>query len=272
MRLTARDLNPLHVAGRLRRKLLRLAMRPLFREHAERLAGLRDRHRGERCVIIGNGPSLAHMDLTPLEHDITFGANALFLHYDTMGFRPTYYTVADGVGAEDRADEINALTGSVKLIPQDLVYCIRPGPDVIYFPYDRSHDRFPSFARDASRVVYWGSSVTYIQMQLAYHMGIRTVYLIGCDFEYTIPDGVKELDIVSQGPDPNHFHPDYHGKGYRWVRPRFDRMETAFRLAREAFEADGRRIINATPGGKLEVFPRQSYDELIRSPKEEQRE
>jgi hypothetical protein len=29
------------------------------------------------------------------------------------------------------------------------------------------------------------------------------------------------------------------------------------------YEADGRRIVNATPGGKLELFDRVPYEELF---------
>ncbi len=60
-----------------------------------------------------------------------------------------------------------------------------------------------------------------------------------------------------------HFHPDYFGKGYRWHDPRTDRMERAFIRAREAFEADGRKVYNATVGGKLEVYERVAYASLF---------
>ena len=68
---------------------------------------------------------------------------------------------------------------------------------------------------------------------------------------------------TSGGDDPNHFHPDYFGKGYRWHNPRLDRMELAYRKAKRVFEADGRRVVNATLGGKLEVFERVDYDSLF---------
>ena len=42
-------------------------------------------------------------------------------------------------------------------------------------------------------------------------------------------------------------------------------MERAYIRAREVFEADGRRILNATKGGQLEVFPRVDYDRLVAS-------
>lgn len=263
MQLTLKDLNPLYFARRVARGLHRIRMRPVFRRHSEQLKRLKDRHAGARCFLIGNGPSLSQMDLAPLKDEITFGVNAIFLNYHRMGFRPTYYTVGDAVTAEDRGAEINSLTGSTKFIPHDLAYRLKPAPDLIYINYNRRHNVFPSFSRDASEVIYWGSTTMYICMQLAYHMGIKAVYLIGVDHSYTIPDHARGPNITSRGDDPNHFSPDYCGKGLRWHSPRFDRMEAAFRLAREDFQADGRRIINATVGGKLEIFPRQDYESVV---------
>jgi len=269
MRLTRKDLNPVHFARRAARKVQRMRSRPMFREHREKIRQFKNRHAGQRCFIIGNGPSLNKMNLQPLKDEITFGVNAIYLNYEKMGFRPTYYSVVDPNVAEDRADEINRLTGSIKFIPQTLMYCLKPGPDVLYVNYSERHwigpdDRIVArFSRDASRVVYSGSTVTYLNLQLAYHMGCDPVYLIGMDHSYTVPPHARGRTIVSRGDDPNHFHPDYFGKGYRWSYPRLWRMEKAFELAREEFEAAGRRVINATVGGKLEVFPRQDYETLI---------
>ena len=60
-----------------------------------RLAALKDRHRGERCFILGNGPSLNDCDLTRLAGETTFGVNGIFLKTAEMGFVPTYYVVED---------------------------------------------------------------------------------------------------------------------------------------------------------------------------------
>ena len=41
----------------------------------EKLQAFRNKHKGERCVIVGNGPSLNEMDLTPLANETTFAVN-----------------------------------------------------------------------------------------------------------------------------------------------------------------------------------------------------
>ncbi len=36
-------------------------------------------HHGQRCFIIGNGPSLQRTDLTKLKDEFTFGMNRIYL-------------------------------------------------------------------------------------------------------------------------------------------------------------------------------------------------
>ena len=102
-------------------------------------------------------------------------------------------------------------------------------------------------------------------LQLAYYMGFSEVYLIGFDHSYQIPADamVRGTVIVSNNTDPNHFHPEYFGKGFRWHDPRIDRMELAYHRSKTVFEASGKRILNATVGGKLEVFDRVQYSSLF---------
>jgi hypothetical protein len=70
--------------------------------------------------------------------------------------------------------------------------------------------------------------------------------------------------VESQGADPDHFSPSYFGKGFRWQLPDLEGSERGYRLARQAFEKDGRRVVDATLGGKLTVFPKVEFDSLFR--------
>jgi hypothetical protein len=99
-------------------------------------------------------------------------------------------------------------------------------------------------------------------MQLAFHMGFQKVILVGVDHSFAT-QGTPHDEVVSQGDDPNHFSTNYFGKGFRWQLPDLDTSEVAYRLARQAFEADGREIVDATIGGKLTVFPKINYLELF---------
>lgn len=227
------------------------------------VSDFKDIHSGRRCFIVGNGPSLCAMDLSPLREEITFGMNCIFLGFDTLGFRPTYYTVEDVFVAEDNSREINALTGLVKFLPTDLAHCLTDGPEVCWVHFPRLYKPYPQFSEDAADKVYWGSTVTYLAIQLAYYMGCDPICLIGVDFDYTVPDyATGQEEITSREDDVNHFHPAYFGPGKRWHHPRLDRVLPSYELAQEFVSARGRRILNATVGGKLEAFPRADYAAL----------
>ena len=234
------------------------------------LEAFRNRHAGQRGFILGNGPSLKQLDLSLLADEITFGVNGIFYLFEEMGFKPTYYVVEDKLFAEDRIEDVDKLSGTQRIFGDYLKYCFADRDDVIWanvrFDY-REYPGFPHFSRDAAEHLWVGGTVTYLCMQLAYFMGLREIYLIGFDHSYTIPkDAVLDgTEITSTSDDPNHFHPDYFGKGRRWHQPRLDRMERGYRRALQAFQSDGRSIYNATAGGKLEIFPRMPYGSLFKA-------
>jgi len=240
------------------------------------LEGLKSRFSGERAFILGNGPSLTDLDLTCLKNEYTFGVNSIFYLFDEIGFKPSFYVVEDTLVAEDRASEINKLEGMVKIFGTYLGYCIDDSKETLWanvlFNYT-DYPGFPHFSRDASQCLWVGGTVSYVCMQLAYMMGFDPVYLIGFDHSYDVPDDadVEGTIITSVSNDPNHFHPEYFGKGKRWHLPRVDRMELSYLKAREIFEQDDRKIFNATTGGKLEVFPRVPYASIFKDKKSKKR-
>lgn len=225
---------------------------------------------GQRVWVIGNGPSIADTDLSLLANQTTIGTNSIFLNRDQMGYDPTHYVVEDYLVAEDRAAEIAAITDSTKWFGNYLQYALSASPDTLWMNVStdyRETPEWPRFSRDAGRIMHVGGTVTYLCIQLAYYLGASEVVLVGVDHSYAVP-GDEPLEgntITSTRDDINHFHADYFGAGMRWHLPRVDRMERAYRRARDIFGVDGRRLVNATKGGALEVFARVDYDELARS-------
>jgi hypothetical protein len=242
---------------------------PDWSRHRKRIQELRDKYAGRRCFVIGGGPSLSQTPLNALNNEVTIASNAIFLLFGETDFRPTFYTVEDQLVAEDRAPAINQLRGMKKIFPADVWHFLKEDEDTIYVNFKRGqYDGFPKFSDRFDEVVYWGGTVTFMNLELAWHIGCREVYLIGIDHNYNRPSSVDKVDgivITSQSADVNHFHPDYFGPGYRWHDPRVDRMELAYIEARRFFKEHGGVIYNATIGGKLEVFPRVDYKQITAS-------
>ena len=252
--------------------MLDVAM-PITEEEIAALKTLKDKFKGKRCFIVGNGPSLNKCDLSLLENEYTFAVNGIFYKTDEMGFKPTFYMVEDGHVVDDNLKRINEYDPEYKFFPSLYKKKIIKTDNTYFFAadlgfYRGDHPSFekPRFSKDFSEVGYCGQSVTYLNMQLAYYLGFTEVYLIGMDFSYQIreTDEVRGQTLVSNEDDVNHFHPDYFGKGKKWHDPKVHNVAKNYEFAKENFEADGRNIYNATIGGKLEIFKRADYDQLFK--------
>jgi len=223
-----------------------------------RLTALKDAHRGQRCFILGNGPSLKHTKLSQLRGEYTFGMNRIYLLFPELGFKTTYFLSVNDLVIEQCAQEIRDLP-----IPKFLSWrarsLLRPADDTIFLHTTYSG---PKFARDARQRLWEGATVTYVALQLAYHMGFERVILVGVDHNFSTK-GKPNTAVLSQGDDKDHFDDRYFGKGFRWQLPDLETSERAYQMARQVFSQDGRQVLDATIGGKLKVFPKVAYDTLF---------
>jgi len=234
------------------------ALHPWRRESIRRINALKNRHRDERCFIIGNGPSLRDTDLSKLRNEFTIGMNRIYLLFSELGFTTSYFLSVNDLVIEQCASDIQGLS-----IPRFVSWrsrrWLRPEQNLnfLYTTYTG-----PKFGTHAAGRLWEGATVTYVALQLAFHLGFKEVVLIGVDHNFAT-QGKPNTTVVSQGDDPNHFHPGYFGKGFRWQLPDLETSERAYTMARQAYLDHGRQVIDATVGGKLTVFPKVDYETLF---------
>jgi hypothetical protein len=219
-----------------------------------RLRALADKHRGERCFIIGNGPSLRNTDLSLLKDEATFGLNRIYLLFDELGFTTTYHAVSNPLVVQQWAGEIAELA-CPKFVTWDAHKMIDFASDMVFFPSRHT----PGFYTAIAKGIWGGGTVTYATMQIAYYLGFHEVILVGVDHRF-VAKGEPGGTVVAQGHDRNHFSPNYFGNGCRWQLPDLETSELAYRLARSQFNNSGRQILDATVGGRLNVFPKVRYE------------
>jgi hypothetical protein len=217
----------------------------------------RDSGRGSRCFIIGNGPSLARMDLELLRGEVTFGLNRAYLLFDSLGFATTYLVAVNQLVIEQSGRDILNV-GVPTFMSWRGRKWVKGSRAPIFLPTSRARE----FSHDPSRAVWEGSTVTFVAMQIAHYMGFDPVILIGVDHSFSTK-GRAHQEVVSTGPDPNHFDPSYFGKGFRWNLPDLETSEIAYRMAKAAFAADERQILDATLEGSLGIFPKVDYGGLF---------
>jgi glycosyltransferase involved in cell wall biosynthesis len=204
------------------------------------------------CVIVGNGPSLNDTDLSLLEGQDVIISNNAFLSTELVSYA-RYYTVVNYLVAEQSCQHINQLEDLDKIIPYWLSYCINDSRNTHFI----EAKGVPEFSVDMFENVSWRHTVSFYNLHIAYGLGYRKVVLIGFDHNYIQSPGVQEEDIIcSDEKDINHFNHEYF-QGKKWQAANVEQMEKMYALAKEAFEADGRKIVNATKGGNLSLFPRQ---------------
>ena len=225
---------------------------------------LKNKYIGQRCFVVGNGPSLNQLDLTYLNDEFVFGANSLFLKEDVS---IDALVVEDRLVFEDNLERLSEFNDSIKFFPLDLK---KKGKNLdflntYWLPFRRVYYNDRGFVSKDDDVFYWGGTVTYLSLQLAYYMGFEEIYLIGMDMSYSIPADAKieGAVITSQSDDPNHFDSTYFGKGKRWHLPDTERMQRNLDRARIILEKDKIKVFNATKGGNLKGFERIEFNKIF---------
>ena len=225
--------------------------------YAQRLVSLKDKYKGEDVVIIGNGPSIASMRLNELDRDYTIGLNKIHLIQKTQPFVPTFLVAVNELVIEQSLEDFR-VSEAISFIRQTKDTWAGKGID---YPIHDSIN-FEPFSRDCSKGLKQGGTVTFSALQIAYYLGFRRVFLIGVDHTFAQTGSANDTQTMV-GDDVNHFDPDYF-KGQTWQLADLPTSERSYALARQVFEADGRKIYDATINGKLEIFEKMDYHEALR--------
>jgi len=228
------------------------------RVSAQRLREKRNTHVSQRCFIIGNGPSLNDQDLSLLRNESSFVLNRGYLLHERMGGPATFLVAVNDHVLRQFANEI-ADVDSMKFISWRARRLFHPGRDLVLV---RSRTRAGFHGDSAPWGVWEGATVTFVALQIAYYLGFAEVILIGVD-HYFGQSGPPHAAVVSEADDLNHFDPRYFGPWTVWQYPDLQTSEKAYGFARQAFERAGRRVVNATHGGQLDVFPRVVFEDLF---------
>lgn len=254
--LTRPTINPYRRAVRYFFEQLYWDLTPEAWYSRNKLKSLRNSFLNKKAVIMCNGPSLNQVGLSELEGCFTFGLNKINLLFKKSDFRPSCIVSINELVIEQNQKFFNETqiplfinsAGRKKIKSRENVTFLKHGPE--------------GFARDCSMTVPQGHTVTYVAMQLAYHMGFNDVALVGCDHSFAVK-GPSNKKVVSESDDASHFDPNYFSKGVQWELPDLIESERAYLLAKKIYEQTGRRIVNCTAGGELNLFKRMDLNEFL---------
>jgi len=259
LRMQRATVNPYRLGLGILLRQLAWDIRPLAWTSRSKMKSWRDACSGQKAVILCNGPSLLNVDFESLRQSgvFCFGLNKINLLFDKTEFRPACVVAVNRLVIEQNAGFYNET--ELPLFLNNYAASLVRNRSNVHFA---SSTIFPRFARDCTEAIYEGYTVTFVALQLAFHMGFQEVALVGADHNF-VASGPANLAVVSGAKDDSHFDPSYFSGGMKWQLPDLFQSEVSYTLAKNMYEAFDRRVVNATTGGKLEIFERMPLENFL---------
>ncbi|MGG7620232.1 6-hydroxymethylpterin diphosphokinase MptE-like protein [Bacillus coreaensis] len=223
---------------------------------------LKNKYKGKRCFIIGNGPSLKPEDLERLKGEYTFASNKIYKIFNKTTWRPTFYMVVDPIVLEENVEEINLVEAKTKFTLK--VYKHLFNAD-IYFNNNLYKNKRGNFSTNIMESLYSSGSVSYHLLQIAYYMGFSEVYLLGHDYNFKgAISKTKDLSFLNkEGNSQHYFSEDYIRADEKKPGQAPEEIYNGMEKAKFVYEGSDRTIYNATRVSFLDVFETRNFDEML---------
>lgn len=234
-------------------------------------------HKGQRCFIIGNGPSTNSQDLTLLANELTFVMNGFWKHPIVDTWQPKYYFLADPLffdGSDPMkvfftrlSDKIIKTELFVPLSAKNMIEqeSLLTQEFINYAAFNGLLAEGNIQENDFTQTVPGVQSVSQFAIMAALYMGCNPIYLIGLDHDW----------LAHRGQD-QHFYQDKTVENH--PKANGDLSKTTYKSEMESMlelwkgyetikliaEKQRIQIYNVTNGGFLDVFPRKQYESLFK--------
>lgn len=242
----------------------------------------KDIHKGKRCFVIGNGPSLLKQDLKLLKNEFTITVNSMTSTKEFNIIKPDYHVIVDYVRFDENNKGIYENLSKLKKLKHKPTY-VFPAKfkrevekndlesffDIVYL---HPHSRFRRFlSLDFQKRIPFFTNVTNVATLFAIYLGFSEIYLIGCDMTGI----VKVYDENENFSSGGHFYnPSKKEKEYvkelqsnrtnEVFLSSYAHTFKVFRYIEEFAKIKGISIYNATKGGTLDVFRRVRYEDIFK--------
>jgi len=239
-----------------------------------RILNWKNAFKGQKCFLIGNGPSLLVSDLDKIKKMgiKSMACNFINRIFDKTDWRPELYCCEEASAILLNKDFIlnYPLTAKfIRILPkQEQRELFNEIPKDLYLFWGGG--AIEKLSEEPSKIIYDGHTVMFPMLTLAIYMGFSEIYLLGVD--NTQPPGVHTSDFLDL---KNHFYeedPDELKERRSILRPYgyddnwneyFERVNRHYQVARDYAEVHGIKIYNATRGGKLEIFERVDVNKVL---------
>lgn len=256
------------------------------------LNNFKNKYNSKRCFILATGPSIQTQDLSLLAGEYCIGVSMFHLHKEIQKIKPIWHVLApvhppfklDTVKkiidtCHDRykgLEDINFMVGHINYEYAYKEY-IKNETDqfesefknrIHYVDYNKSYSLTEQNYNstdiwDLEKNPFGMRTVIFPAIQLAYYLGFKEIILLGCDHDYLL-----DLSRV----ESHHFYPEKEGFSDKEIFSSNNLEEwfyeyyilwKEYRLIKNYLNDQNVKIINATNGGMLDVFPRVKFESLF---------
>lgn len=256
---------------------------PVYRKILTKNSLYKNKHKGERCFILGNGPSLNNINFSELSTEYIFTVNQLFKNPKFGELYTNYHIWSDpiffDISSEERLDEeyvnefykVNTFDNKpICFVPiQAKKYIGRFGIDKeLNINYIHTcltfFDGIKRYS-DYAKLVPSFSTVVINTIQLAIYMGFKEIYLLGCDCTAIVAMIEKE-----QGKKVNSYAYTLSERDVKLVDTDFEKAFKSwmnifhqYKWVNRICNSQNIKLANCTENSILNVIPYISLEKIL---------
>lgn len=244
-------------------------------------------HKGKRCFVIGNAPSLNTQDLRVLKDEIVLTVNQISRNKQFKSLNTNYHFWADPGFFKENSKE-----GDKELLEVMMSVNTEGNRPICFFPLEAKefvskkkldqilnvryfvpgHILFDQYKKiDFSGMIPGMNTVVQYAIMLGIYMGCTEIYLLGCDctgilsyietktdsgnFEYAYDISQAEAERMKAMLGGVSCEQTFYG----WAK-----IFEGYRLLGEYCKQKGVQFINVTNGGILDCLPRKKFENVVK--------
>lgn len=237
----------------------------------------KNKHIGQRCFVIGNGPSLNKQNLSLLSNEITITVNAFYKNPIVEKWQPTYYCFADpllfdgSTQVRNFFQNLNQKIHSSKfLVPIYAKNAIEnqkllPEEQIYYAQFAGNLSKGLSHNIDLTKSIPGVQCVSQLGIMWAMYMACSPIYLIGLDHDWLSHRGMDRHFYTGKTIKGSlGTHEDLGKIRYQKILEADLTLWYGYETILKIASNKNVSIINATEGGFLDVFERGDYESIFK--------
>lgn len=239
---------------------------------------LHNRHAGERCFILCNGPSVNEQDIRPLRGEKIFSVSNGYRHPNYQYISPKYHCVPQITYASlspaktvEWFKEMDQSIGDAEMflshqeLPLVHEHQLFSGRPTHFVCMGKNQFRAKTCIPDLTGIVPRVQTVPIMALMIAMYMGFREIYLLGVDHDWFVKKEYRYFYGHGVTATDSTLTRDGILLTTLWDElPAVNKVWEQYRDVKQIAHANGVRIYNATEGGMLDEFQRVRLEDVVK--------